>query len=85
MDITDGEKKLMQEHVVYWTGFQEKGKMLAFGPVADPKGFWGLGLFQVENELETKTLTDNDPVIRAGVGFSYEIYPMPQLKMAKSI
>ncbi len=39
-DITETEKKLMQEHVVYWSEFIEKGKVLALGPVADPKGMW---------------------------------------------
>ena len=82
-DITDTEKRLMQEHVVYWSEFIEKGKVLALGPVDDPKGMWGLGLFDVADEAEIRALTSNDPVIKAGLGFVYDILPMPRLTMHK--
>ncbi len=78
-DITETEKKFMQEHVAYWSVFLEKGKILALGPVADPKGTWGLGIFEVENEAEILLLTGNDPVIKANLGFRYEVLPIPRL------
>ena len=73
----------MQEHVVYWSEFIEKGKVLALGPVDDPKGMWGLGLFDVADEAEIRSLTSNDPVIKAGLGFVYDILPMPRLTLHK--
>ncbi len=82
-DITETEKRLMQEHVVYWSAYLEKGKVLALGPVADPKGTWGLGLFEVADEVEMRFLTSNDPVIKAGLGFVYDILPMPRLTLHK--
>jgi uncharacterized protein YciI len=78
-DITEAEQNVMREHVAYWTYFLEKGKIAALGPVADPKGTWGLGIFQVDNEAEIQTLTSNDPIVKAGFGFKYEIYPMPRI------
>ena len=83
MDMTPQERKLMQDHVFYWTGHFEKGNILAFGPVADPQGFWGLGLFEVENEEALRALTGADPIIQADLGFKYKTYPMPQLVIRK--
>ena len=42
-DMTEAEKKVMIEHVAYWTGLMEKGVAVVFGPVLDPKGAWGTG------------------------------------------
>jgi hypothetical protein len=33
---SDDERATMTEHVKYWTGLAESGRVLAFGPVADP-------------------------------------------------
>jgi len=38
MDMTESERKVMQDHVVYWTGLRDKGTAIVFGPVLDPKG-----------------------------------------------
>ena len=77
-NMTPDEAALMQEHVAYWTGLVEKGTAVAFGPVLDPQGVWGLGLVETRDEAETRALTDADPVSRAGLGFAYEIYAMPR-------
>ena len=41
------EAKAMNEHVAYWTDLLGKGKAIAFGPVLDPKGPWGVGIVSV--------------------------------------
>jgi len=76
MDMTEQEKALMQRHGVYWKGLLDKGTAVAFGPVLDPKGSWGLGLVQVPSEEEARALTAVDPLIQARAGFSWEIIPM---------
>lgn len=43
-DITSIEMKILQEHVVYWKELTDKKIVLLFGPVADPKGTYGLAL-----------------------------------------
>lgn len=78
-DITPAETKLMQAHGLYWRGLMAKGMVLAFGPVADPKGAYGIAVVQLENGADMLPLADNDPVIKANAGFSFEIHPMPQL------
>jgi len=77
-DMTEEEHRLMGEHVVYWKAFAEKGIALLFGPVADPKGTFGICVTQVESEAEMQSLTANDPVVRTG-NFTVEFYPMPNL------
>jgi uncharacterized protein YciI len=77
-DMTDAEAKVMGAHVAYWTDLAEKGTAIVFGPVADPKGVWGVGILEVEDEAEIQSLTSNDPVMQAGIGASYEILPMPR-------
>jgi len=44
MDMTDAEKAIMQQHVVYWSKLLEKGTAIAYGPVLDPKGPYGVGI-----------------------------------------
>jgi hypothetical protein len=35
MDLNDNEKKMMQEHFLYWKEHQQRGAVLVFGPVLD--------------------------------------------------
>ncbi|HEY4003062.1 MAG TPA: YciI family protein [Candidatus Xenobia bacterium] len=67
----------MGQHVAYWTTLAQQGTALAFGPVADPRGAWGLGIIQVARPEQVAELQAGDPVIQAGTGFSYEAVPMP--------
>jgi uncharacterized protein len=76
MDMTDDEKALMQQHVAYWTGMLGQGTALVFGPVMDPKGAYGMGIIEVADETEAKQRADADPVMKANVGFKFEIMPM---------
>jgi uncharacterized protein len=85
LDMTEEEKRLMQQHVVYWTGLAEQGVALLFGPVLDAAGPYGIGVVEVENEEDLKALTANDPVTRSGSQFRHEAYVMPQVIVAKGI
>jgi uncharacterized protein YciI len=73
MDMSDEERTIMGRHVEYWNKFMEKGKIIAFGPVLDPAGVYGVGIAEVESEEELKDFIKNDPA--NGVN-SYEYYPM---------
>jgi len=75
-DMSDEERNIMPQHIAYWTKVFDEGKSIIFGPVLDPKGSWGLGIVEVNDESEVKELTSNDPVIKANRNFSYEISPM---------
>jgi hypothetical protein len=73
MTMTDSERKIMLQHVAYWTEKLKQGKVYAFGPVIDPKEIYGLGIVAVENEQELKDIIANDP---AGKINKYEYFPM---------
>jgi len=75
-DMNREEAALMQEHAGYWGALLNKGGVVVFGPVMDPKGPYGLGVAEFADAAEAQQFADRDPVIQAGRGFSYEINPM---------
>jgi uncharacterized protein YndB with AHSA1/START domain len=75
-DMTEKERNMMGEHVGYWTRLLADGVAIAFGPVADPNGPWGVGLVEVEGPEALQTIERDDPAIQAGAGFRYEVLPM---------
>lgn len=75
-DMRPEEAKAMGEHAAYLCEKAAAGVVIAAGPVGDPKGAWGLGLVEVADEAEARALTDGDPVVRSGLGFRYEIFPL---------
>jgi uncharacterized protein YndB with AHSA1/START domain/uncharacterized protein YciI len=76
MDMNQDEKKMMGEHAAFWRKLLEEGVAVAFGPVADPKGGWGVGIIEVDDASEVKRIEANDPAIRSGLGLRYEVLPM---------
>jgi uncharacterized protein YciI len=75
-DMNDREKAMMQEHFLYWKGRQQKGDVLVFGPVLDPKGPYGMGIIGAADEDAARAFAAGDPAMKANVGFTCEIYPM---------
>jgi len=82
-DMTDPEAKLMQQHVAYWKGLMDRGLVIVFGPVADPKGVYGVAILELEEEADANALGINDPTIKANVGFHLEVYPMDRAILRK--
>ena len=77
-DMSEDEAAKMKEHAAYWHGLMRQRKAHAFGPVADPKGAWGVGILETENFMEAKALCAADPAA-VSLGFRVEIYPMPSV------
>ena len=75
IDMTESERKLMGEHVTYWTALRDKGIAVVFGPVLDPKGVWGVAIVETSDEATARALLANDPVEKAGLS-RIGIYPM---------
>jgi len=69
------ERKVMQEHAIYWKGLVDRGIAIVFGPVLDPTGTWGVAIVEVADEPDARALGTNDPAIKAGLTF--EVFPMP--------
>jgi hypothetical protein len=80
MSMSEEEKILMQEHIVYWQHLLRKKMAFAFGPVFDKKGGYGIGILEVENDEIALAIMEQDPTIRAGRNFTYEIHPMRLVK-----
>jgi hypothetical protein len=80
LDMTPEERSVMVRHVAYWTEKSNQGIAIVFGPVMDPKGVYGIGVHQVQDEAEMNELIEHDP---ANGLLSYEIFPMPRAVVGK--
>ena len=78
-DMNESEKAVMAQHAAYWAQMCKGGVVLVYGPVMDPNGPFGMGVFEVADEAEVKRRTDADPVMQANIGFKVEITPMHAL------
>jgi uncharacterized protein YciI len=74
-DMNDEERAAMGRHAEYLRGLLKNGAGVAFGPVFDPSGAFGMGIVEAADEATARAITDKDPVVLAGVS-RYEVYPM---------
>jgi uncharacterized protein YciI len=73
--MSEEERALMKEHAAYVRGFFDDGTVLAYGPVLDPEGAFGIGLLEMEDEAEARRFAENDPSVQAGMN-GFTIVPM---------
>ena len=78
-DMTPEEAKLMQRHLDYWSGLVEAGKAIAFGPVHDPRGSFGIGILSLEPHEDPRGIAQGDPALISGLGFTCRIQRMPRV------
>ena len=69
----------MQEHADYWRSRVANDMAIVLGPVMDPAGAYGIGVIRASDETSARAMADNDPVIKARLGFRAEIHPMPSV------
>ncbi|HEY4785232.1 MAG TPA: YciI family protein [Bacteroidales bacterium] len=72
-DMTPEERAIMVKHVEYWKPYVSDGTIIVLGPVADPKGGYGVAVIGVDNDEQLNNLIAHDPA--NGLN-SYEIHPM---------
>jgi uncharacterized protein len=65
--LTPTEQDVMARHAQYWEDLLAAGRVVVFGPVADPEGVWGLGVVRADTQEEVVALGEKDPAIAAGV------------------
>jgi uncharacterized protein YndB with AHSA1/START domain len=75
-DMNADERAAMQAHALYWRGKLAEGNVIAFGPVADPAGGWGVGIVAVRDEAQLRAFQSEDPAIKSNIGLRYEALPM---------
>ena len=72
-DMNDGERAIMNQHVAYWRKLHEQGIAIAYGPVMDPKGAFGIGIVEVDSLEQLEEIVARDP--SNGLQ-KFQIFPM---------
>jgi uncharacterized protein YciI len=71
--MTDDERATMAEHLTYWEQLMADGKVLVYGPVADPEGVWGMGVMRVADRAEVLEIGERDPSVMSGLN-TFEVF-----------
>jgi hypothetical protein len=72
-DMSNEEREIMNRHVAYWHNLLDKGLAIAFGPVMDPNGPFGMAIVEVNDKDKLKEMVAGDP---ANVLLKFETFPM---------
>ena len=59
--MTPEEQDAMARHAAYWRGLLDAGRVVVYGPVADPEGVWGLGVVRAGSQAEVVELGEQRP------------------------
>ena len=65
--MTQAEQQAMAAHQQYWQQLRRDGRVVVYGPVADPEGVWGLGVLRAADRAEALAIGENDPSVTAAV------------------
>jgi uncharacterized protein YciI len=76
-DMTDAERGAMDKHFAYWQQKADERVAIVVGPVFDTNGAYGMAVVETDDESAAKALGDNDPVVKAGLGFGYAVASIP--------
>ena len=71
--MTPEEHQAMTEHMEYWRQLLRDGRVVVYGPVADPEGVWGLGVLRAADRAEVLAIGERDPSVTAGVN-TFEVF-----------
>ena len=75
-DMTAAEGSIMEAHFGYWGHLIAERRAVAYGPVMDPRGTYGIAVVEVTDEAAAREMAGHDPAIQAKAGFDFEILPM---------
>ncbi len=73
------EMAAMARHAEYWRELVEQGVGIAAGPVFEGEGAWGMAVIEVPDEGAARDVADQDPVVRADLGFRFIVSPIKSL------
>jgi uncharacterized protein len=74
--MTPVEAQLMQKHALYWRELMGRRLAVVFGLVSDPAGAYGIGVVELDDDADPHAVANDDPTIKANVGFRIDIQPM---------
>jgi len=75
-DMTPIEASAMEAHFAYWQELVEAGSVVAYGPVADPAGTYGIAIVAADDEDQVLAVGRTDPAVVRGVG-TFDVFVMP--------
>jgi uncharacterized protein YciI len=81
-DMSEAERSVMLAHQDYWLAHVNAGLVIAMGPVADPKGAYGVMIVNAPSLRMLEDWEANDPVALSGLGFAFENSLMPSIRVA---
>lgn len=76
-DMTDAEREAMNRHFAFWQQKADERVAIVVGPVLDPNGVYGMAVVETSDENAARALGDDDPIVKAGLGFSYAVASIP--------
>jgi uncharacterized protein YciI len=82
LDMTAAERAVMEQHVAYWTEKGQQGLAIVFGPVLDPNGVYGIGVYDVDDLEHMRRLLADDPAREI---LKYEIFEMPRAVVGQGL
>jgi uncharacterized protein len=71
--MTSAEQQAMAAHQEYWARLMDEGRVVVYGPVADPEGVWGMGVLRATDRAEVLEIGDQDPSVVGGVN-TFEVF-----------
>ncbi|WP_006244590.1 YciI family protein [Mycolicibacterium tusciae] len=71
--MTPAEQQAMAAHQEYWQQLLRDGRVVVYGPVAQPEGVWGLGVLRAADRAEVLAIAERDPSVTAGVN-TFEVF-----------
>ena len=71
--MTPAEQDAMASHQDYWQQLLRDGKVVVYGPVADPEGVWGMGVLRAVSRAQVLEIGNSDPSVLAGVN-TFEVF-----------
>jgi uncharacterized protein YciI len=71
--MTESEQAAMAGHQEYWQQLLHDGRVVVYGPVADPEGVWGMGVLRAADRAEVLAIGEADPSVTAGVN-TFEVF-----------
>jgi uncharacterized protein YciI len=71
--MTAEEQQAMAGHMEYWQRLLHDGRVVVYGPVADPEGVWGLGVLRAADRADVLAIGERDPSVTVGVN-TFEVF-----------
>lgn len=75
LEMSEEEMAVMAAHAAHWAPHIEEGRVLVFGPVADPDGTWGLAVVAADDADDVAAIGRTDPAVTSGT-CTFAVLPM---------